>query len=79
MNARQWITVILACLAVGTIIFVILTDVWFHSSLVGRGIAIIILGVMVFCVWIGGVYHGMSIQPDDYLTSEEMMDRDWEE
>jgi hypothetical protein len=57
---REWLTIALACLGIGTGIKVILSDIWFQQGVVGRFVAALILAVVVGAVWVGGVIHGMG-------------------
>ena len=61
---REWLTLALACLGIGTVFMVILSDVWFQQGLVGRLVAAVILALVVGCVWVGGFITGMG-QCDD--------------
>ncbi len=60
MNAKNWLVTILSCGAIGTVLFIILSDIWFHQTLIGRGIAILLLSGGAYAIWIGGVVHGIS-------------------
>ncbi len=62
---REWLTLALACLGIATVFMVILSDVWFQQGVVGRLVAAVILAVVVGCVWVGGVIHGMGVESDD--------------
>ena len=54
------LTTIVGALAVGTVMYVVLVDTWFHTGLVGRGIAILILSGMVWAIWLGGYVTAMK-------------------
>lgn len=60
MNIRSWLTLIMAICAIATVNMVILTDPFFHTGLVPRFLAILILAGTYFAVWLGGTIHGLS-------------------
>ena len=63
-QATDWFLVIMACAAIASVYYWIVTDVWFVESLIGRALAVLILTVVTFCVWMHGVCHGMEVRND---------------
>ncbi len=62
---RDTLTVMLSAIAIGTVIYVLLTEVWFHNTLMGRALAILILSATYYGVFIAGVCQGIGMVNDD--------------
>ena len=65
MNIREWLTLILAVMAISSVYYLIFSDPFFLDTLLGRAMAITALSVVCFGCFIAGICQKIDEVSDE--------------